>query len=373
MTTTFDLERQLRVHFESSADGSVRQPQLAWVLEEVRRRRQRPGWLAGLRSPSMTADTIALTPVTRRRVLAPVLAAGLILLLLAAAFFAVGGRPLGSGPINGRIVYLVQDPNSGAKNVYTINPDGTGQQRLRNESYDCPTWSPDGKFISVTSAIMSGDGTGYRLLNTDVAGGDPVVGNVGYGCGVWTPDGQHLAVEGWSEADPSLNGIYTLRTSDGGAFTRLTTATPAPDHDIPIGYSPDGRMLAFIGPPGADGSNLFLVNADGSGRRRLGTLLIAGADWAPDGRSILVESSAHFYSVAVATGEATPVRIKAAPDEKIGQPRWSPDGTRILLDRTIEGSDDLWTMKADGTDLVRVTNEPPIDLQPDWGTFPIVK
>lgn len=63
-------------------------------------------------------------------------------------------------------------------------------------------------------------------------------------------------------------------------------------------------------------------------------------------------------TVPVSGGEVT--RLREGSD-----PSWSPDGTRIAF-RCYPG---ICTMKADGSDVVRLTNpqEPVLDEDPDWG------
>jgi dipeptidyl aminopeptidase/acylaminoacyl peptidase len=372
MTTNVDLDRQLRAHFESTADRTVRDGQIAWVLEEVRRRPQRPGWLAGLRSPRMSAETLALNPVAGRRALAPILVAGLILLLVLAAVFAAGAGPFKSNPTNGRIVFGRYDAAQKDTVLYTVNPDGTHLIKLQDQALECPRFSPDGSRITVTSADMKPDGTDFRQM-TGAASDDKtlVIGNVTLGCGVWAPDGRHLAAEGWSDADPTLNGIYSFRASDGSDLQRVTTAPTG--HDIPIGYSPDGKTLAFtgdLGIEGVDGGGLFLINADGTNRHRVGDLTIVSGDWAPDGGSILAATTTLLYSIDIATGRAT--RVPATGDS-LGNPQWSPDGTRILFNRAVGNQTEFFTMLADGTDVVRVTNDPDDDYFADWGTAPLIR
>ena len=114
----------------------------------------------------------------------------------------------------------------------------------------------------------------------------------------------------------------------------------------------------------------MVVNADGTGRRRVGTLLDIGdrAEWSPDGRSILVASQGRLYSVDVATGSATPLAIKDQPDARLGGATWSPDGTRILF-KKYGGGAVIYTMRLDGTDLVQVS--PRDATGADWGTHPL--
>ena len=52
---------------------------------------------------------------------------------------------------------------------------------------------------------------------------------------------------------------------------------------------------------------------------------------------------------------------------------WSPDGARIVFSMAWKASGyqvDIFTARADGTDLVQVTNTPGSDNQADWGTYP---
>jgi Tol biopolymer transport system component len=375
MNTNFDPDRQLRAHYESTADRTVRDGQLAWVLEEVRRRRQRPGWLAGMRSPTMSAETLARNPVAGRRALAPILLAGLILLLVLAAAFAAGAGPFKSGPTNGRIVFGRFDSVQKDTVLYTVNPDGTHLIKLHDQALECPAFSRDGSRITVTSADMKPDGTDFRLIGGGTLGGVTVIlGGVTLGCGVWTPDGGHLAAEGWSETDPTLNGIYSFWASDGADLHRITMAPTG--HDIPVGYSPDGKTLAFMGDLGVAGagpSGLFLINADGTNRHRISGLTITGGDWAPDGRSILISTVNRLYSIDVATEKATPVVIAAEPNANLGGPQWSPDGTRILFSRPVGNQSEFFTMLAAGTDVVQVTSDPDLDYFADWGTAPLVR
>jgi hypothetical protein len=83
------------------------------------------------------------------------------------------------------------------------------------------------------SRIINPDDGGYQVVpNPDPA-------NLFLPCGLWSRDGARLACEGFGLTDPSLNGIYTIRSSDGGGLVRVTS-TPGGD-DIPGESSPDGK------------------------------------------------------------------------------------------------------------------------------------
>ena len=371
MSTTSDLDRALRATLDGLADRTVVDGQLDVVFDRVEHLRQRPAWQATLRSISMSAQTLrvsglAVSPAWRMFAIV-----SLLLVLILATLFAIGARPFGP-PTNGRIVFGQFDPAQGDTVLYTVDPDGSHLLQLRPETNECPNWSPDGKRITITEAVMNGDGTGFHRLSV------PTGGPLFVGCGVWSSDQKSIVAEGWNDTDASQVGLWSFRSSDGGGLHQLTTSTGG-GHDSPIGFAPNGSTIAFmrqVSPTGATG--LFLVDADGTNARRVGDLSIGGGDWAPDGRSILVTSAGRLYGVDVASGKATPVVIAASPGEDdLGDPQWSPDGTRILFNRDadIGGGQtrtDLFQMRADGTDVVRVTNDLNDDYFADWGTYPLV-
>lgn len=396
MSTTRDLDQLLRDHFGGRADRTVLDGQLDAILLQSANLRQRPGWLAALRSPSMTTQAIAGRVAVPRVVWLAALVALTLVLILAAAFVA-GGRPA-DPTLNGRILIGQFDEAVGGTVIYTVDPDGSHPVQVRPEPLDGARWSPDGKTILLSESFMSVDMTttsNVSVVNAD--GGDyrtlSAVGSyapLNLACADWSPDGTRVLCEGWDYADPSRNGLYTISSSDGGDLVRVTTPPDSHDihgtfspaqtggRDIPGTYSPDGRMIAFAGAvaPFTDGTTeieqqvgLMVVNTDGTGRRRVGTLVIGDrAEWSPDGRSILVSSQGRLYSVDVATAAATPLTIKDQPDAILGGATWSPDGTRILFGK-FGGGEAFYTMRLDGTDLVHVTDRGAGGI--DWGTHPL--
>jgi Tol biopolymer transport system component len=163
-------------------------------------------------------------------------------------------------------VFAHNDPSLPDSIVTTINPDGLGEQQL--VLGECPHWSPDGTLIATCGGP---DGSATQLI-------DPDTGNVSeifaadptlfLGCSVWSPDGQRLACDEFQPpADPSRNGVYSIRVSDGGDIQRITSNPGRGDH--PGDYSPDGSQIVFgrMDPSRPANANyaLFVVDGDGSG------------------------------------------------------------------------------------------------------------
>ena len=77
-------------------------------------------------------------------------------------------------------------------------------------------------------------------------------------------------------------------------------------------------------------------------------------DVSPDGRQIIFDLLGDIYSMPVAGGTATCLRSGIAWEV---QPRFSPDGKKILFTSDAGGGDNIWVMNADGTEPKQVTKE----------------
>jgi Tol biopolymer transport system component len=50
----------------------------------------------------------------------------------------------------------------------------------------------------------------------------------------------------------------------------------------------------------------------------------------------------------------------------VGNPAWSPDGTRIAFSSSHEGDNEIYVMNADGSGVTRLTSDPRGDTDPSW-------
>ena len=77
-------------------------------------------------------------------------------------------------------------------------------------------------------------------------------------------------------------------------------------------------------------------------------------DVSPDGKTIAFDLLGDLYSIPVAGGTATPLQTGHAWQ---CQPRFSPDGKNICFTSDEGGGDNVWVMKADGSNAKQVTTE----------------
>jgi Tol biopolymer transport system component len=304
----------------------------------------------------------------------------IMLALLAAGIAAVIALPAAAKPsgTNGKIVVNVDNSVTGQEQVYTVDPDGTDLQFLANDA-EAGQWSPDGTKIAIFGGYLNFDTGDYTELGLPF----DLYPDLALFCGVWSPDGSRLACEGFGQTDGSLNGVYSIRSSDGGDLQRVTTAQ---FDDCPPDYAPNGkRLLVSSGP-------LSVVQSNGNGLHQItppGMFVdFCSGSWSPQGNEILF--SAHVpdtdrSTIWVVHSDGSGLRQLPVPGcgglrsdpTSIGcqQPRWSPDGQKIVFGRHLLIPDDhfdLFTVNADGSGLFQVTNTPDVDeFSGDWGTHPI--
>jgi len=77
-------------------------------------------------------------------------------------------------------------------------------------------------------------------------------------------------------------------------------------------------------------------------------------DVSPDGRQIVFDLLGDLYIMPITGGKAKALTEGLAWDM---QPRFSPDGNRIVFTSDRGGGDNIWTMAADGSDLKQITEE----------------
>jgi Tol biopolymer transport system component len=301
---------------------------------------------------------------------------------------ALTAMPAAAKPraVNGEIVFGRDDPLVGGTVLYTVNPDGGHERQVLPVGLGFPRWSPDGSAIA---ADGSGAGDAAWIIDPDTGAHrvlpmpDPDNYDV-MACSLPSPDFARLACAGFGKTDPSLNGIYTVRTSDGGDLRRLTSNTI---EDSPGDYSPDGNRLVYAHfPADFDRAGLYVLKINDTGAGKIAPCCTSPGSWSPKGNQIVFSRRPSFEvhsTIWVVHGDGSGLRQipvtgcggpTADPDARgCADPVWSPDGKKIVFRLTTPGfgeGGDLYTINADGTDLSQVTHDGDVEF-PDWGTHPL--
>jgi hypothetical protein len=307
-------------------------------------------------------------------------------LLIVAALATISAAPASARPRgpNGKILINRADNTAtGTEQTFTVDPDGTDFILLADNS-EAGQWSWDGTRIAMFEGFLDFDSGVFTSLNLDTQYPDMFLG-----CALWSPDDARLACEGFGLSDPSLNGIYTVRSSDGGDLQRVTV-NPGGD-DCPSDYSPSGNRIVFTRESETTPRTVYTVRPDGSGLRQISpaglNVNLCNGSWSPQGNEILLSahqpSFDYHSSMWVLHANGTGLRRIPAPDcgglnadpAGVGcfNPSWSPDGTKIVFGRQVDDQPrDIYTVNADGSGLFQVTNTPDIEeFNADWGTHPL--
>ncbi|MFK7960780.1 MAG: S41 family peptidase [Phycisphaerales bacterium] len=83
----------------------------------------------------------------------------------------------------------------------------------------------------------------------------------------------------------------------------------------------------------------------------------------PDGSTVVFSWRGDLWSVGTDGGRA--MRLTSHPADET-RSTWSPDGERIAFNSNRDGYNNIWTMRADGTDLQRVTDLDATATITDW-------
>lgn len=252
-----------------------------------------------------------------------------------------------------------------------MGADGSDVIQMGSSPSFFGVWSPDGDRLAVTqqqaddrwtSTVMTADGLDGVVLPL------PDDRDLNLSPLAWSPGTELLTLEGWSETDRTLDGIY-VATPTGEDLRRLRASLTPGGHAIPIDWSPDGTSLLFLQlPDDGDRGALHATDASGTSTTRLSAegqdvwlngFNVAGS-WSPD--SSLVAYTAfddHGGSAAfvVPAGGGEPVQV-SDPGAFATGARFSPDGQWVLYDIAPLGSGvhDLWIVRPDGTERQALTD-----------------
>jgi Tol biopolymer transport system component len=292
--------------------------------------------------------------------------------------------------LKGSITFM-RDDEQGSPQTWVACADLTRQRQLTSvakHSSGWSVWSPDAARIAFdsdredpdtadTSVIndvftMAADGSDVRKVTDSVGeSGDPA----------WSPDGTVLVFEA-DRGNPSKQGIYVARASDGSGLRRITTLPAGFSQDRAPRISPDGKQVLFTRKESDSLSALYVVNLDGSDLRRITSSELQPGDgtWSPDGTKIAFEAELVYDGRAgpwIVGSDGQGAKSLTGPQDTTGEwagfsdPVWSPDGTLIMMlngrhrsDGTASGG--LATINSDGTGLAYVSDGKGLEHQPDW-------
>lgn len=296
----------------------------------------------------------------------------LVALLLVLGQSSNAAFPGGNGPL------LVGDDDG---RLWMMRSDGVRGPRLPIES-SLADVSADGRWISFIAsgtrenpglwiARARTDGSRFKILTDAV---DPLP--LSYGSPTWSPDGTQIVFVGQpNEQQGDTGGDLYIVPRNGGDLERVTDTPQAEQEPA---WSPDGTTIAYVrcevGPFCGPDGQLWTLKV---GSTDPPTLLVQNAthpDWSPNGTRIVYECQRDVLNnerricvYDLATQQSTVIYQRFSP---ASYPVWSPNGKRIAVTiepLTEENNDpEIYTMRADGSDLRRITDNRRPEILMDW-------
>jgi Tol biopolymer transport system component len=266
----------------------------------------------------------------------------------------------------------------GRWDLFSLDPGGATKQVTDTVFREIdPAWSPDGTLLAFAAGPNEGDAptTSIAVLDPATGARTELVSRASYSGGdepdpvgqpSWSPSGEELAFTVYGDG----GGIYVRRPS--GAAERLTFAGPPTGRvDAFPSWSPDGSRIVYLRwDLGTNGYSVMEVDPATRETSLLTELPDVRSDptgfgWSPDG-SRLVFSAGDVFTMAADGSQI--VRLTDTPDLMELEPAWSPDGARIAFAAGVgDRSADIYVMNADGSGVVQLTADPGIESHPSWG------
>jgi len=248
-----------------------------------------------------------------------------------------------------------------------INADGTGYLQLTDvEAHNYyPVYSPLGGSIVYASNQNGGVFDlflfvfeGSRLIQLTKQIGNVVSPS-------FSPDGSTVLFANQASVGPT--SLWTI----GNTGDNANLLYAGPNTIVAADWSPAGNKIAFaMAVDQPDAYEIFLMSEDGSNVRQLtrGLAGIGGSlDWSPDGKYLLIYAGPpgdkNIFRIDV---EAQTAAQLTNGGNNVAC-SYSPDGQWIAFN-SLRNNDqaDIFIMRADGSNMRQVTDNPEPDWQPHW-------
>ena len=238
---------------------------------------------------------------------------------------------------DGSRIAFVRAINGATGDIHLLPFNGGTPTRVTSDNQDIIglDWMPDGRSL----VFASDRAGGYSIFRVPVEGGTPQVVAGGSAKlkhpAVARGSGQ-IVYESWAyEINLWESPVSAVRSEEGDALAAMRPIVQASDlwnHSPDL--SADGKQLAFVSTRSGE-PQVWAANRDGSSPRQVSTFTRAALRqprWSADGTRILISASVSgqpdLYAIDAATGATT--RLTDDVDDEIA-PSWSRDGASVLF------------------------------------------
>src|ERR1700680_1070329 len=256
---------------------------------------------------------------------------------------------------------------SGHKEIWAMDYDGANQHQITHLGSISlsPRISPDGTHLAFSSLVKSGWEILMYSIELNRLVSFPRFGGTNLSPAP-SPDGAKLA---FSSSRSGHSEIYSADAS-GGNLKRLTSSR-GPDVS-PVWNRKTGAQISWVS--GRTGlPEIYTMEGDGTNVQQLTDQGYAvSPSWSPNGQFLVFAWMRHYgpgapgaqdlYIMDVASKQWVQLTHDGGRNDF---PSWAPDGRHIVFESRRSGSEEIWSMLADGTNQKRLTFSGR-NSQPNW-------
>jgi len=264
-------------------------------------------------------------------------------------------------------IFFVRSSGKGNKEIWGMDYDGENQHQITHLGTISlsPRISPDGSRLAFSSLTKSGWEIQIYSMDLNRLLSFPKFTGTNLSP-AWSPDGTRLAFSSSRSGDPE---IYVVDQS--GANLKRLTISKMPDVS-PVWNRKTGAQIAWVSGR-TELPQIYTMESDGTNVQRMTDQGYAVSPaWSPNGQFLVFSWIRHYgpgapgaediYIMDIASKQWVQLTHDGGRNDF---PSWSPDGRHIVFQSSRSGSEQVWSMLADGSKQKQLTDSGG-NTQPNW-------